>query len=60
MRVRGVEDVTVPAGTFRAFRVEIDGSESQTVWARFESPHVLLKLVPQGQPLTLELVTLPR
>jgi hypothetical protein len=60
MRVSGVEDVTVPAGTFRAFRVEIEGSEPQTVWARFESPHVLLKLVPQGQPLTLELVTLPR
>jgi zinc protease len=60
MRVGAIEEVTVPAGAFRAFRVEIEGSESQTVWARVEAPHVLLKLVPAGQPLTLELVTLPR
>jgi hypothetical protein len=60
MRVGGIEDVTVPAGAFRAFRVEIEGSEAQTVWARVEAPHVLLKLIPEGQPLTLELVTLPR
>ena len=60
MRVTGIEEVTVPAGTFRAWRVEIEGSEPQTVWARQEAPHVLLKLVPAGQPLSLELVSLPR
>jgi hypothetical protein len=60
MHVGAIEEVTVPAGAFRAFRVEIQGAESQTVWARVEAPHVLLKLVPEGQPLTLELVTLPR
>ncbi len=59
MRVTGAEEVTVPAGTFRAWRVEIEGSEPQTVWARYEAPHVLLKLVPTGQPLSLELVALP-
>lgn len=59
MRVRGIEDVTVPAGTFKAYRVEIAGSEPQTVWARVAAPHVILKLAPAGQPLTLELVALP-
>ena len=58
MRVMGVEQVTVPAGTFSAYRVEIIGSEPQTVWARVEAPHVLLKLEPAGQQLTLELVSL--
>ena len=59
MRVGAIEDVTVPAGTFKAYRVEIAGSEPQTVWARVDAPHVLLKLAPAGQPLTLELVALP-
>ena len=59
MRVTGVEEVTVPAGTFQAYRVELEGSEPQTVWARVEAPHVLLRLVPAAQPLTLELVSLP-
>ncbi len=59
MRVRAIEDVTVPAGTFEAYRVEIAGSEPQTVWARVEAPHVILKLAPAGQPLTLELIALP-
>jgi hypothetical protein len=60
MRVQGIEDVTVPAGTFKAYKVQIVGSEPQTVWARVDSPHVLLKLAPAGQPLTIELVSLPR
>src|SRR5690606_3021649 len=36
MRVTGIEEVTVPAGTFQAFRVEVEGAEPQTVWAREE------------------------
>lgn len=59
VRVMGVEEVTVPAGTFQAYRVQIAGSEPQTVWARVEAPHVLIKLEPAGQLLTLELVSLP-
>ena len=60
IRVVGVEEIQVPAGAFRAWRVEIEGSEPQTVWARYERPHVLLKLAPAGQPLVLELVSLPQ
>jgi hypothetical protein len=50
----------VPAGTFQTYRVQIAGSEPQTVWARVEAPHVIVKLAPAAQPLTLELVSLPR
>ena len=35
------------------------GTDPQTVWARVEVPHVLLKLEPTGQLLTLALVSLP-
>lgn len=59
MKVEAVEELTVPAGTFQAYRVVLEGSEPQTVWARVEAPHVLIKLEPAGQPLTLELVSLP-
>lgn len=55
----GVEQVAVPAGTFPAYRVQIMGSEPQTVWARVEAPHVVLKLEPAGGLLTRELVSLP-
>ena len=40
------------------YRVQIIGSESQTVWARVEAPHVVLKLEPAGGLLT-QLVSLP-
>jgi hypothetical protein len=60
MRVMGVEQVTVPAGTFPAYRVQIIGSEPQTVWARVEAPHVLLRIEPAGKLLALELVSLPQ
>ena len=59
MQVLAMEEVTVPAGTFSAYRVQIIGSQPQTVWARVESPHVLLRLEPAGGLLTLELVSLP-
>ena len=49
----------MPAGTFPAYRVQIMGSEPQTVWARVEAPHVVLKLEPAGGLLTRELVSLP-
>jgi hypothetical protein len=58
-RVEGTEEVTVPAGTFQAYRVEIGGSQSQTVWARREAPHVLLRIEPADQPVVLELTSPP-
>lgn len=57
-RVEGTEEVTVPAGTFRAYRVEIGGSQAETVWARVEAPHVLLRIEPSDQPVVLELTSL--
>jgi hypothetical protein len=47
--------VTVPAGTFDAYRVELTGPMTATVWVRKEAPHITLKQAPQGQPVTIEL-----
>lgn len=55
-----VEEVTVPAGTFQAWRIEMGGPQPQTVWARVEAPHVLVKLEPGGQPVVMELVSVER
>jgi zinc protease len=54
-KVAGEEKVTVPAGTFDAYRVELTGPMTATVWVRKEAPHVTLKQAPQGQPVTIEL-----
>jgi hypothetical protein len=59
IRVTGREEVTVPAGTFEAFRIEITGPEAQTIWARVEGPHVPLRVRPADQPILLELTELP-
>lgn len=48
-------EVTVPAGTFPAYRVEMTGTEAQTFWVRVEAPHIVLRLQAAGQPLVLEL-----
>ncbi|MGD2070230.1 MAG: pitrilysin family protein [Gemmatimonadota bacterium] len=54
--VVGEEEVTVPAGTFQAWTVEISGSRgTQTVLVRKEAPHVLLKQDLPGQPVSIEL-----
>lgn len=55
-RVTGVESVTVPAGTFPAFKVEMSGGQApMTVWLRQEGLHVPLKFELQGMPVTVEL-----
>ncbi|MBW3535876.1 MAG: hypothetical protein KY453_11785, partial [Gemmatimonadetes bacterium] len=59
VRVTGTEVVTVPAGTFTAYRAEVGGAQPQIVWARVEAPHVIVKVEPSGQPVTLELASLP-
>lgn len=55
--VRVVErtQITVPAGTFEVFRVEVEGADPQTIWARVEAPHVAVRVVPGDQPIVLEL-----
>ena len=57
LKVSGPENVSVPAGTFPALRVDVSGSESPVqVWVSTESPRRLLKVVPVGSPLVFELV----
>ena len=44
IRVTGQEAITVPAGTYQAWRVELDfGAAKQTAWYEVEAPHNLLQ-----------------
>jgi len=55
-RVTGVETVTVPAGSFPAFRVEVSGKQQPiVVWLRQAAPHVPLKYEITGQPVVIQL-----
>jgi hypothetical protein len=57
--VTAVENVTVPAGTFQAFRVEQRGGRTpQVLYLRQDAPHILLKRVNETQRSTWELQTL--
>lgn len=54
--VGAVESVTVPAGTFQAYRVEASGgSSAQVMWLRAEGPHILVKQEIVGQPIVVQL-----
>ena len=51
-RVMAEEAVTVPLGTFAAFRVSYTGGEAPgTYWIESAAPHRLLKFGPAGVPL---------
>lgn len=55
-RVTGVEKVTVPAGTFDAYRVETQtGEQSAVLYVRKDAPHIVLRQQPNAQPVTIEL-----
>lgn len=55
-RVTGMEEVTVAAGTFPAFRVEVTGGDQpMTLYVRREAPHVMLRQELAGVPVTIEL-----
>jgi len=57
VKVTGVENVTVPAGTFSAYRLEISGMQLPVVMhVSTESPRRLLRIAPVGAPLVFELV----
>jgi zinc protease len=56
--VRGVEEVTVPAGTFQAFRIQATGATPLTMYVRQEAPHVMLRQEFAGQPVVIELQSL--
>jgi hypothetical protein len=54
LRVEGEESVTVPAGSFAAFRVSFTGGEAPgTYWIEAAAPHRLLKFGPAGVPLEI-------
>lgn len=58
VRVRVLDRVriTVPAGRFDTYRVEIGGGQaSQVVFARVTAPHVIVRLQTEGQPFVMEL-----
>jgi hypothetical protein len=56
--VIGREEITVPAGTFDTWRVRVEGSEAQTLWARMAAPHLVVQLQPAGQPIVVQLSAL--
>jgi zinc protease len=55
-RVTGEEQVTVPAGTFAAYKVEATvGPQSMTMYLRRDAPHIVLRQELAAPPLTIEL-----
>lgn len=55
LRVEERGEVTVPAGTFEAFRVEMTGPEAQTFWVEAGAPRRILSIRAAAQPLSIEL-----
>jgi hypothetical protein len=56
-KVADPESVTVPAGTFDAFRVDVTGGpQSITLWVSTAAPRRVVKIAPSGAPFVLELV----
>lgn len=57
IKVAGVENVTVPAGTFAAYRLEISGMQLPVVMhVSTDAPRRLLRVAPVGAPLVFQLV----
>lgn len=52
LTVRGTEKLTVPAGTFEVFRVDLSGGQAPVaMYVTTEAPRRLVKIAPQGTPL---------
>jgi len=50
--VKGTEKLTVPAGTFDVYRVEISGGQAPVaMFVTTEASHRLVKIAPRGAPL---------
>lgn len=55
-RVVGSEQVTVPAGTFDTWKVEMAGGDAPaTLYLRKTAPHIVVKQVLTAQPVSIEL-----
>lgn len=52
LAVRGTEQLTVPAGTFDVYRVELSGGQaSVAMFVTTDATHRLVKIAPRGAPL---------
>jgi hypothetical protein len=57
LKVTGTEEVTVPAGTFSAFRITLSGLEQSAIYfVSTDIPHRVVKTELVGQPVSFELV----
>ena len=57
VKVSGLEQVVVPAGTFPAFRLELSGMQLPLVMhVSQQAPRRLVRIAPTGAPLVFELV----
>ncbi|MGH7567583.1 MAG: M16 family metallopeptidase [Gemmatimonadales bacterium] len=57
VKVGGPESVTVPAGTFQAYRLDIAGGQAPLViHVTTETPRRIVRFEPVGTPIVLELV----
>ena len=57
LSVAGTESVTVPAGTFPVYRVELAGSTPpMTFYVTTATPHRIVKMAMVGTPLEFVLV----
>ena len=55
LTVAAREKITVPAGTFDAYRAELDAAVPVTFWVSADSAHRVLKVAPKGAPFELVL-----
>ena len=52
LAVKGTEKLTVPAGTFDVYRVDLSGGQAPvSLYVTTDAPHRLVKIAPQGAPL---------
>lgn len=57
MKVNVVADTTlsVAAGEFEAYELEVGGDQPATLWARKQAPHIVLRQDIAAQPVSIEL-----
>jgi hypothetical protein len=52
LAVKGTETLTVPAGTFEVYRVDLSGGQAPVaMYVTTQSPRRLVKIAPQGAPI---------
>ncbi|HEX9703863.1 MAG TPA: pitrilysin family protein [Gemmatimonadales bacterium] len=57
LKVGAPESVTVPAGTFQAYRIDITGGQAPIqMFVSTDTPRRVIKIAPVGAPLVFELV----